>query len=85
MTTNIVPGRDADFFDWEKVLLAYVQIHLTEFVIQQAILTALLGLQTEFEAAYARYLDPNRGPVDVAEKNRTRAAFEKALRDFIKA
>jgi hypothetical protein len=80
-----VPGRDADFFDWEKILLAYLQAHLTAFAIQQVVLTPLLALQTEFETAYARYLDPNRGPVDIAEKNRARAAFEKALRDFIKA
>ncbi|MDR1216815.1 MAG: hypothetical protein LBK25_09050 [Treponema sp.] len=80
-----IPKSYPAFSDWEKNLLTHVQAHLTEFAIQQAVLTPLLALQTEFETAYARSLDPNRGPVDIAERNRARAAFEKALRAFIKA
>jgi hypothetical protein len=84
MTASFPKGNSA-FAEWVKNLLAYMQAHLTEFSIQSAVLTPLLELYAAFLAAYNRALDPNKGPVDVAERNRTRAVFEKALRDFINA
>jgi hypothetical protein len=82
---DYVPTKDAAFAVWAKNLILYVQARLSAFNIQDAVFQPLLGLHTAFEAAYAKALDPNRGSVDVAEKNRARAAFEKALRDFVKA
>jgi hypothetical protein len=80
-----IPKSNPAFSDWEKNLLTHVQANLTTFAIQPVVLDPLLVLQTEFETAYARALDPNKGSVDIAERNRARAAFEKALRAFIKA
>jgi hypothetical protein len=80
-----VPKKDVLFKDWASTLILYAQQHLAAFNIQDAVFQPLLASQAAFEAAYTKALDPNRGPVDVAEKNRTRSAFEKALRDFIKA
>ncbi|MDR0635844.1 MAG: hypothetical protein LBF87_02045 [Treponema sp.] len=80
-----VPTKDAAFAAWVKSLLAYVQVHLTAFNIQDAVFQPILALNADWEAAYAKALNPNRGPVDIAEKNRAREALEKALRAFIKA
>jgi hypothetical protein len=83
--TDYIPKKDALFSAWVDSLLLYVQSHLAAFNIQDAVFQPLLALQTAFNNAYAKTLDPNRGRVDTAEKNRTRKAFEKALRDFVKA
>jgi hypothetical protein len=80
-----IPKKDSAFVVWVEILLAYVQAHLTAFNIQDAVFQPLLNLHAAFKAAYEKALDPNRGPVDIAEKNRTRDALEKALRNFIKA
>jgi hypothetical protein len=80
-----VPIRDAVFADWAKKLLAYVQAHLAAFFIQDVVFNPLLALYAAFETAYNRSLDPNKGAIDTAEKNRARKALEKALRAFIKA
>jgi hypothetical protein len=82
---SYIPKKDAVFVVWEKNLLVYVQDHLASFNIQEAVFQPVLDLQTVFETAYTKALDPNRGTVDVADKNRARAAFEKALRSFVKA
>jgi hypothetical protein len=80
-----VPSKDATFFVWVRSLLTYVQPRLSAFNIQDAAFQPLLGLNTAWEAAYTKSLEPNRGSLDVADKNRTRAALDKALRSFIKA
>jgi hypothetical protein len=82
---DFFPQKDALFFEWAKALIVYVQAHLAAFNIQDAVFQPLLALWNAFSAAYAKVLDPNRGPVDIAEKNRMRKTFEKALRSFIKA
>jgi hypothetical protein len=82
---DYVPRKDSAFAVWASVLIAYVRDHLAAFNIQDSIFQALFILYTVFETAYNRTLDANKGVVDIAEKNRARAAFEKALRGFIKA
>jgi hypothetical protein len=82
---DYVPKKDSVFSIWVKMLLAYVQSHLKVFNIQDGVFQPLLDLHTKFEDAYAKSLDPNKGVVDTAEKNRSREVFEKALRSFIKA
>ena len=82
---DYVPTKDAAFLLWAKNLLTYVQAHLTAFNIQDSVFQPLLNLNTAWEAAYAKAIDPNRGMVDIAEKNRERKALEKALRGFVKA
>jgi hypothetical protein len=62
-----------------------VQAHLTAFNIQEVVFKPLLDLNADWEAAYAKALDPNKGTVDVADKNRARNALEKAVRAFVKA
>ena len=82
---TLIPTKDAAFAAWIRNLLPYVQAHLTAFNIQDAVFQPLLTLNSAWETAYAKALDPNRGPVDIAEKNRVREALEKELRSFIKA
>ncbi|MDR1398467.1 MAG: hypothetical protein LBJ41_00895 [Treponema sp.] len=80
-----IPKKDVDFVIWVKGLIAYVQTHLTVFNIQDGIFQPILDLNTTWEAAYTKAIDPNKGTVDIANKNRAREALEKALRTFIKA
>jgi hypothetical protein len=82
---SYVPKKDTAFAVWIASLIAYVQAHLPVFNIQEAVFQPLLDLHTAFKTAYTKALDPNRGPVDIAEKNRAREALEKALRGFVKA
>jgi hypothetical protein len=82
---DYVPKKDSVFEVWVKSLLAYVQAHLTAFNIQDAVFQPLLDLNMAWETAYAKTLDPNKGAVDVADKNRARDTLEKALRSFVKA
>ena len=70
-----IPTKDAAFAVWVKSLLAYVQAHSTAFNIQDPVLQPVLALNTAWETAYAKSLDPNRGPVDIADKNRAREAL----------
>ena len=82
---DYIPKKDSAFMVWARNLLLYVQANLVAFNIQDTVLQPILVLNTAWEAAYAKALDPNRGPVDIAEKNRAREALEKALRNFVKA
>lgn len=82
---DYVPTKDATFAAWVKSLLIYLQAHLSAFNIQDSVFQPLLVLNSAWEVAYTKALAPNRGPVDIADKNRAREALEKALRNFIKA
>jgi hypothetical protein len=76
-----VPTKDAEFAAWADNRMGITEAHLEEF----PILTSLKSLHTPFKVAYAKVLDPNRGPVDIADTNNARGVFEKALQGFIKA
>jgi hypothetical protein len=82
---DYIPKKDSEFIAWVKNLLDYVQLYLKEFNILEAVFQPLLVLYAAFEAAYAKYLDPNSGAVDVAEKTRSRKILEKDVRAFVKA
>ena len=82
---DYIPSKDADFSEWVKLLIQYIQAHLIAFNITAEALQPIITLQAAFEAAYIKTLDPNKGSVDVAEKNRERTQLSKALRTFIKA
>jgi hypothetical protein len=80
-----IPSKDAAFAAWAANMMDITEAQLDEFHVPQDQFTPLKGLHTAFDAAYAKALEPNRGPVDIADKNTARAALEKALRGFIKA
>ena len=64
---DYVPIKDAAFAAWIKSLLAYLQVHLSASNIQDSVFQSILALNTAWETAYAKALNPNKGLV--AEKN----------------
>ncbi|MDR1867488.1 MAG: hypothetical protein LBQ77_04380 [Treponema sp.] len=81
---DYIPRGDGQFLEWARILIAYVLAHLIEFKIDQAALTAIQTLFAAYESAYEAAENPNRGKVDVLNKNETRDALKTALRAFNK-
>jgi hypothetical protein len=85
MAGDYIPHADGAFLEWSEALVAYAAAHLTAFNVEQAALTPIQTLLTAYQTAYNQAEDPNRGKVDVLEKNEARDALKAALRTFIKA
>ncbi|GHT70624.1 hypothetical protein FACS1894110_22430 [Spirochaetia bacterium] len=85
MAGDFIPHADGAFLEWSKTLVTYAAAHLTAFKVETAALTPIQTLLTAYQTAYDKAEDPNRGKVDVLEKNETRDALKAALRTFIKA
>ena len=85
MAGDFIPHADGAFLEWSKTLVTYAAAHLTAFKVDTAALTPIQTLLTAYQTAYNKAEDPNRGKVDVLEKNETRDALKAALRTFIKA
>ncbi|MDR2632727.1 MAG: hypothetical protein LBC51_03775 [Treponema sp.] len=82
--TDYIPRGDKAFLEFVKVLYAYVLLHFARWEVPgpQSLLESLLSdYQAKFEAAQ----DPNRGKVDVSNKNESRDALKKAVRAYCKA
>jgi hypothetical protein len=58
---------------------------LTVFNVQQEALTPIQTLLTAYETAFEAAQNPNRGKVDVLQKDETRDALKAAIRPFVKA
>jgi hypothetical protein len=85
MAGDFIPHADGAFLEWSKTLVAYVTVKLTGFNIPQEALTPVQGLLTAYETVFAAVQNPNRGKVDVLNKNEAKEALAAALRTFIKA
>ncbi|MDR1866810.1 MAG: hypothetical protein LBQ77_00920 [Treponema sp.] len=85
MSTDYIPRKAGDFLEWARTLILYIVLHLTEFGIDQAVLTVLQDLFSVFEAAYQKAQNPSHNRADIVSKNEARDALEKALRHFVKA
>jgi hypothetical protein len=58
---------------------------LTAFNIPVAVFPPIQTKLTTFEAAFATASDPNRGKVDVLNKNEARDSLKTDIRAFVKA
>jgi hypothetical protein len=85
MAGDFIPHQDGAFLEWAKTLVAYVSPNLTAFNIPQETLTPIQGQLTAYETAFEAAQNPNRGKVDVLNKNETKEALIQSLRAFIKA
>ncbi|MDR0410723.1 MAG: hypothetical protein LBH75_01955 [Treponema sp.] len=85
MAGDFIPHSDGVFLEWAKTLLAYVSPKLMAFNIPQEALTPIQGLFTTYETAFEAAQNPNRGKVDVLNKNEAKEALTQSLRFFIKA
>ena len=84
MARDYIPHSDGAFWEWVKTLITYVTPKLSNFNIPQKALTPIQGLLTAYETAFNAAQNPNRGKVDVLNKNETKEALIEALRTFIK-
>jgi hypothetical protein len=85
MAGDYIPHSDGAFLEWAKTLVAYVNPKLATFNIPAGVLTPIQTQLTAYEAAFGAAQNPNRGKVDVLNKNETKTALESSLRGFIKA
>lgn len=82
--TNFIPRSDADFHLWQSAVVVNVQGSATTWGILAADVTALVGQQTLWTAAFGKASNKqNRTAADVQAKDDARAAYEAALRKFI--
>ncbi|WP_162510929.1 hypothetical protein [Treponema endosymbiont of Eucomonympha sp.] len=85
MSGDFIPHQDGAFLEWAKTLTSYVAAHLTGFNIQESALAPIQTLLADYQTAYDKAENPNRGKADVLAKNEARDALKAALRTFIKA
>jgi hypothetical protein len=84
MSHDYIPGPDGQFQEWAKNFYAYALARHANWQAPspQATLEAPLAA---FEAAFARCQNPNRGKVDVLEKDEARKALVQASRAYYNA
>jgi len=81
---DYIPSNDLEFNIYSGNLLTITQANVSPWGILAADVTALAALQTIFAAALAKANNKlNRTSADVQAKDDARAAFEKALRNFV--
>jgi hypothetical protein len=85
MAGDFIPHQDGAFLEWAKTLIAYVTPKLTAFNISAETLMPIQGQLTTYETAFEAARNPNRGKVDVLNKNEAKEALTQSLRAFIKA
>ena len=81
-TKDYIPGNDAKFIEWGENLMTVGELHCTDWGVigpEQMVGGAL----TDFKDKYAKAAQPNRGRIDVLEKNEARKTAEKALRSYV--
>jgi hypothetical protein len=82
--TDYIPRGDAVFLEFAKNLYAYALDNFGRWSVPTP-QTELGGPLETFEAKFQAAQNPNRGKVDVLNKNESRAALEKAVRVYCKA
>jgi hypothetical protein len=82
--TDYIPRKDGVFVEFSKVLYAYALTNFARWQIPspQPTLEALL---TDYEAKFVAAKNPNRGRVDILNKNNSRDNLKKATRVYCKA
>ncbi|MDR0567583.1 MAG: hypothetical protein LBG87_00045 [Spirochaetaceae bacterium] len=79
-----IPGPDDAFETWQKNFIEYAEAHAGTMKIPPEGVASLKASQQAFEAALAKFKDPNHGKLDTAAKNDAKNAYIQAIRDFVK-
>ncbi|MDR1602359.1 MAG: hypothetical protein LBS42_08025 [Tannerella sp.] len=82
--SDYIPRQDGKFLEWGQNLIVYVKLHLVAWGISEAAFEPIQTLLNAYVAAYNKAQEPNRGKVDVLEKNETRDKLKQAIRQFVK-
>jgi hypothetical protein len=81
---DYIPGSDEKFLEWSKNLYAYALANYSRWSVpspQTELETPLSAYEAAFEAAQ----NPNRGKVDVLNKNEARDVLKGKIRIYVKA
>jgi hypothetical protein len=84
MSNDYIPHPGGQFLEWAKNFYNYASTHYSGWQTPnpQTLLEVPL---TAYAAAWEKCQNPNRGKVDVLEKDETRKALEKACRGYYRA
>jgi hypothetical protein len=85
MANDYIPQSDGAFLEWAKTLTAYASPKLTNFNIPAGAFTPIQAQLTAYETAFEAAQNPNRGKVDVLNKNEARDTLKTSIRSFVKA
>ena len=85
MANDYIPQTDGAFLEWTKTLVSYVSPKLASFNIPEGSVSPIQAQLAAYEAAFATAQDPNRGKVDIYNKNDTRDTLKSSIRVFVRA
>jgi hypothetical protein len=80
--SDYIPTQDGKFLEWVKFLFAYVAAHASAWGLAPSTWAHITPEITEYEDAYEKAQDPNRGKADVKAKNVARDRLKKSTRQF---
>jgi len=81
---SYIPASDEKFLVWAKKLFECAFANATVWKVSSPA-TTVNNLVSDFEAKLQKAKDPNRGKVDVLQKNEARATLEKECRTYVQA
>jgi hypothetical protein len=82
--SDYIPQQDGKFLEWVKFLFAYVAANAAKWGLAPATWANITPEIADYEAAYNKAQDPNRGKADTKAKDTARDALKKATRQFVK-
>jgi hypothetical protein len=85
MSNDYIPQSDGAFLEWVKILVTYASPKLVVFNIPAEALTPIQTQLIAYETAFNTAQNPNRGKVDILNKNEARDALKSSIRAFVKA
>ncbi|MDR0756229.1 MAG: hypothetical protein LBF85_00070 [Tannerella sp.] len=81
---DYIPRKDGKFLEWVQKLIIYAELHLLAWGISKEIFEPIQTLFGVYSDAYSKAQDPNRGKVDVLEKDEARDSLKTVIRQFVK-
>ncbi|GHU52443.1 hypothetical protein FACS1894200_13010 [Spirochaetia bacterium] len=82
MVRDYIPRGDGELLEWAKTLTSHVGPKVADFNIPSSALTSVMGFLAAYQTAFDAAHEPNRGKVDVFNKNNAKKALLKSLRTF---
>jgi hypothetical protein len=84
MSRDYIPRNDGKFLEWIKNFFAYLLLNAARWRIDADSWREMETLSIQYEEAYVKLEEPNRGRADILLKTQRRAALEKTTRLFVR-
>ena len=82
---DYVPRGDEQFLTWAGNLISYANSHANAMKVDPQTVQPLQAKLAAYQTAFTTASDPNRGKVDILNKNEARDALKSDIRAFVKA